>query len=116
MRTEDAGYQPGQAGWLLLPPESVPDEWQDRTVDLKLVPLLDDEADALLAGRTVEQTLEPADLRLLRLAARGLTTDEIARDTHLDRRTVQRRLGRLRRRLGVSSKSEMAAYLARRGF
>src|SRR5688572_11628429 len=40
----------GPRGWVLLPALSVPERWRDRGVPLILVPLLSEEAEAVLAG------------------------------------------------------------------
>lgn len=106
----------GQGGWVALPPDEVPEEWRARATVLLLVPLLPDEARHLLGTDRALPGLDPEDQPLVRLAARGMATRAIARELSLTPRTVQRRLGRLRRRFGLADSSELATFLARRGF
>jgi DNA-binding CsgD family transcriptional regulator len=63
-----------------------------------------------------ELDLDPADENLARLTARGLTVSAMAGRLNLSARSVNRRLARLRERLGVASTAELAVELARRGF
>lgn len=101
-------------GWVFLHPDSLPPRWNSRATPAYFVPLLPDEAPLILrAGETQSDDKEEA---LLRLAARGETGIAIANALGISHRSVQRRLRRIRERCGVSSKAELAAYLARRGF
>lgn len=94
----------------------MPAVWQERAIDVSLVPLLPAEAEQLLTDRRAEPTLVgEGDLSLARLAARGLSGTQIARDLDIAPRTVYRRLARLRNVFGVESTAELAAELARRG-
>lgn len=106
----------GSTGWLLLHPDAVPEHWRARAVPMMLVPLLPSEADRVLAGEAALPALTTEEHELLRLAAKGATADEIARQVHLAPRTVQRRLARYRSELGVTSHGELRAALAKLGF
>lgn len=106
----------GSVAWLLLPPSQVPARWANRIVPLALVPLLPAEAEEMLAGRVVVPELGRDDESLARLAAQGLSAEEIAKRLHMTPRSVYRRLARLRERFNVSTSSELAARLARLGF
>jgi DNA-binding NarL/FixJ family response regulator len=64
------------------------------------------------AGATV--VLEPAEREILELLAAGRTVNEIAAVVGYSRRTVQRRLDTIRRRLGVASNAEATFVLTRR--
>jgi DNA-binding NarL/FixJ family response regulator len=105
-----------RTGWLFLPPEAVPPRWRDRAVDVRLVPLLPDEADRLLTDEPLLTDVDPEDERLLMLVARGLSAPSIARELGSAVRTVERRLSRLRERFGVETTAELVALLAREGF
>jgi DNA-binding CsgD family transcriptional regulator len=102
--------------WIFLGGQPVPDQWQGRAFSVTLVPLLPEEAERLLAGEPAGPVIGAEDEPLARLAARGLSTEGIAHELHLSPRSVQRRLGRLRRQLGLASKSELTQFLAARGF
>ena len=102
--------------WLLLPPSQVPARWANRIVPLALVPLMPAEADEMLAGRLIVPELGREDESLARLAAQGLSAEEIAKRLHMTPRSVYRRLARLRERFSVSTSAELAARLARLGF
>lgn len=85
-------------------------------MDVKMVPLLPDEAaDVLIAGRAAPE-VDAEEAGLLSLVAEGLSNAAIARELGISPRSVQRRLARLQDRLGVTSKSELAVSLARQGF
>lgn len=103
-------------GWVLLPPEAVPERWRDRCVPMMLVPLLPSEAEGVLAGEPAEPAIAREDQELLKLAAEGVSAREIARRLHLGSRTVQRRLARFRSELGATSHAELRALLAKRGW
>lgn len=81
-----------------------------------MVPLLPEETKDLLAGRPVTGQLEPDDELVARLAAKGLSTEVIAKRLSMSPRSVQRRLARLRDRVGAHSKAELSTLLSRRGF
>ena len=58
--------------------------------------------------------LTPSELEVVRLAARGLTNPEIGARLFISRRTVQTHLAHAFRKLGVASRVELAAEVARR--
>ena len=103
-------------GWLLFRPEEVPTEWSHRGVPMVMVPLLPDELGQTLGVEGVLPGVDPEDIPLLRLAARGMTPVAIARELNFSVRTVQRRLSKLCRRFNLDCRSELAAFLAQRGF
>lgn len=102
------------AGWLLVSPSAVPEEWQSRVIPMSLIPMLPAE----LAGHFQEDEDDPSggDAALLGLVAHGVAKGQIARDLHISIRTLDRRLSRLRQEFGVRSLSELAGVAARRGF
>lgn len=59
--------------------------------------------------------LSPLEEELVAFVAEGLSTKAIASHLGLTPRTVERRLARLRDRLGLSSTAELTALLARMG-
>lgn len=61
-------------------------------------------------------TATPREREIGRLVARGLTDREIARWLHISPRTVDRHLRNVFRKLGVSNRAALAAYVVRRGW
>ena len=59
--------------------------------------------------------LTPSELEVVRLAAEGLTNPEIGQRLFISRRTAQTHLAHAFRKLGVSSRVQLAAEVARRG-
>lgn len=102
--------------WLLMPPAAVPERWRDRVVNVSLIGLLPEETAQILAGDRAEPALEGRDVELARLLVQGLTIEAIARAMGMSVRGVQRRLTRLRERIGVESTGELRGLLARWGF
>ena len=114
MKSEDTPR--AAEGWLLLPPEHVPPNWEARGVPLTLVPLLPHETATVLDGKPATKELAQEDEELIRLVAQGLSTVAIASRLNMPLRSVERRLGRLRKQFQVDSTAELAVFLARRGF
>jgi DNA-binding CsgD family transcriptional regulator len=104
------------AAWLLIHPDVVPAAWASRAAPAVMVGLLPEEATQILSGHPAIPALTGDELAVARLAARGATVTAIAHALGLNRRTVDRRLAGLRRRLGVGSAAELTAALAERGF
>ncbi|MDP9068275.1 MAG: LuxR C-terminal-related transcriptional regulator [Actinomycetota bacterium] len=102
--------------WVLMPPRRVPPRWSDRGVDMLLVPLMPDEATSLLEEGTAALGLTDEEERVARLAARGESADAIAAELHMTKRSVYRRLARLRKRLGVENATQLAGRLSKLGF
>lgn len=66
-------------------------------------------------GHAGWESLTPAQLRVAELVARGSTNPEIARTFHVSPRTVQSQVSQILTKLDLSSRSELAAAVARRG-
>lgn len=101
---------------MFLAQDAVPERWRSRAQQVWFVPLLPEEAAQLLSGEAVVPKLEPEDEEIARLTAEGFSVDAITKRLHLSKRSVHRRLIRLRELFGVESNRELAAVLARRGF
>jgi DNA-binding CsgD family transcriptional regulator len=63
-------------------------------------------------GRTVSVYLTPTERTIAEQAARGARNDEIAGIVGLSRRTVEWHLSRVYRKLGLRSRTELAARVA----
>lgn len=111
---EPSGPPDAHEGWFFVDPSRVPDRWRERAVPVCLVPLLPEEAASILEGSLPE--LSEDEEQLARLVAAGASVTEMAGHLYVSNRSVQRRLARLRRRLGVETTAQLAALLARRGF
>ena len=59
-------------------------------------------------------SLSPAELRVVQLVAEGLTNPQIGERLFISRRTVQAHLSHVFAKLGVASRAELAAQVARR--
>lgn len=103
-------------GWIFLEPGAVPERWAERAIPVMLVPLTPEESGQMLNAEPVDAGTLAPDADLMRLVARGLSAEVIARRLGLAARSVYRRLARLRETFGVASTAELAAELARRGF
>lgn len=103
-------------GWVFLEPGSVPERWAERAIPVMLVPLTPEESAQMLNAQPVDAGALSPDTDLMRLVARGLSAEVIARRLGLAARSVYRRLARLRETFGVASTAELAAELTRRGF
>lgn len=101
--------------WVVIEGGSPPPIWADRAAEAWVVRLVPSEIRDVLGERAAQPALGPAELRLARLVARGLTTLQIAGEMSVDLRTVQRQIARLREKFGAASKSELAALLAEAG-
>jgi DNA-binding CsgD family transcriptional regulator len=60
-------------------------------------------------------SLTPSELNVARLAAEGLTNRQIGERLFVSRRTVETHLAHAFRKLGLSTRSQLAAEVARRG-
>lgn len=59
--------------------------------------------------------LSPSELRVLVLAAQGLTARQIAEDLHRSRDTISAQLGQARTKLGAKTTSHAVALAFRQG-
>lgn len=59
-------------------------------------------------------SLTPAELKVVRLVAEGLSNKDIARALHLSRFTVETHLKHVFAKLGLSSRAALAAHAVRR--
>ncbi|HEX2041899.1 MAG TPA: AAA family ATPase [Acidimicrobiales bacterium] len=66
-------------------------------------------------GQTGWESLTPTEMRVARLAAEGLTNREIGERLFVSRRTVETHLAHAFAKLGLSSRAQLAAEVARRG-
>lgn len=64
----------------------------------------------------LQETLSQREMDVLRLAARGVSNKEIARELHLSERTIHGHLSRIFVKLDVSSRTEAVIYGLRRGW
>jgi len=109
---ESSAASQGPFAWILISPADTPDDWRHRAQPMNLVPLLPEE----LARLSREPDASEGDDELLKLVARGSSTEQIARTLNLSRRTVERHLARLRERYHQPTTAALSSFLARRGF
>ncbi len=113
---DERASEKSPAAWVFLNPAAVPDRWAARAVPMAMVALTAEESLRLLDDAPVEQDPLAQDADLMRLVARGLSAEVIARRLGIAPRSVYRRLARLRGAFGAASTVELATELARRGF
>jgi DNA-binding NarL/FixJ family response regulator len=102
--------------WVVLDGAPVPRMWEERARPATLIPLLPDEAEALLVDDEVRSATTPEQAEFLALVAAGRPASYIARRLGISDRSVFRRLASWRDRFGVESTAELAAELSKRGF
>ncbi|MFN2594199.1 MAG: hypothetical protein ABR579_04845 [Actinomycetota bacterium] len=107
--------EPAQT-WLLLASNDVPEQWRHRCVQVSMVRLLPGEASRLLSGDHNGPVFDREDEELANLLADGIRVEDIAERMHMTRRSVHRRIARLRVELGVGTVTELATKLSRLGF
>jgi DNA-binding CsgD family transcriptional regulator len=66
-----------------------------------------------VAARRAPAGLTATELRIARLASAGLTNPEIAAQVFVSRKTVEANLGRVYRKLGITSRVQLAGVLQR---
>ena len=71
--------------------------------------------DYLLRGETPEGPLTPRELEVLKLIAEAYTSDGIARELAISRRTVDRHRENILAKLGMRDRVELTRYAIRRG-
>ena len=85
-------------------------DWASRARDeLRTAGATTGEAPAVRRGF---DELTAHELRIALLAARGRSNPEIAADLVLSRKTIEYHLGQVYRKLGLRSRTELAAHLA----
>lgn len=97
---------------LITAPHLVPAQLADRSVPLAAIWVGPGEITAFGATGAAAG-LHYDDSRLAELVVTGLSANAIADELHVSPRTVQRRLARLRARVGARSHGELVAMLAR---
>ena len=103
-----------QGGWFLIAPHALPEEWRERAVPVYMIRLDSDDVDGfVLHLDDLEQRLAPEEKEIARLLSQNVPPREIALTLHLSRRSVFRRLARLRQLMGAKSNSELATKLAK---
>jgi DNA-binding NarL/FixJ family response regulator len=66
-----------------------------------------------IAGR--HEALSERESQVLRLVARGKANNLIARELNIAQSTVKAHVGRMLRKLGLNSRTQLALYAARTG-
>ena len=118
---ESAGDEPvlpqrldQQGGWFLIAPHALPEEWRDRAVPVYMIRLDSDDVDGFaLHLDDLHKQLAPEEKEIARLLSQGVPPREIALTLHLSRRSVFRRLARLRQLMGAKTNGELATKLAK---
>lgn len=72
-------------------------------------------APRLVTGTRGWESLTAAELRVVKLVMEGLTNPQIASRLFVSAQTVKTHMKNVFRKLGVSSRAELAALAARRG-
>lgn len=101
--------------WFLIASHALPEEWRDRAIPVFMIRLGPEEVHPFVPPAEETGSLDPEERAVARLAARGASPREIAATLHLSRRSVFRRLARLRHIHGVATNAELATKLAKAG-
>jgi DNA-binding CsgD family transcriptional regulator len=110
---EQADGGPG-SGWFLIAPDALPPGWRSRAIPVYLLSLdLDDVKRLIPAKSEIGSQLDDEERAVAELAAQGAAAGEISQQLHLSRRSVFRRLARLRDLAGVRTNAELATRLAK---
>ena len=102
-----------RAGWFLIAPHALPEEWRERAIPVYMVRLTDEEVQPFRPPDDGSFALDAEERSIARLLARGVAPRSIAETLHLSRRSVFRRLARLRQLHGVATNAELATKLAK---
>ncbi len=117
VRIQGADHDPplGSGGnWFLIAPHALPEEWRDRAIPVYMIRLDRRDVRPFIPPRDGHRhDLDPEERSIARLLARGIAPRDIATTLHLSRRSVFRRLARLRQLHGVATNSELATKLAK---
>lgn len=104
----------GSGNWFLIAPHALPEEWRQRAVPVYMINLSDEVVSALLpAERNGQVPLDDEERAIGRLLSQGASPAEISRRLHLSKRSVFRRLARMRQLLEVQTNPELATKLAK---
>ena len=96
----------------MIAAHALPEEWRERAIPVYLVRLSDDEVEPFLPPDD-GLGLDAEERSIARLLARGVSPRAISETLHLSRRSVFRRLARLRQLHGVETNAELATKLAK---
>ncbi|MDQ3955328.1 MAG: hypothetical protein M3285_07255 [Actinomycetota bacterium] len=100
--------------WFLIAPHALPEDWRDRAVPVYMVKLNSEDVKAFVPREiSLQERLDPEEKSIARLLAQGVQPSEIANTLHLSRRSVFRRLARLRQLTGAKTNAELATKLAK---
>ena len=102
-----------RAGWFLIAAHALPEEWRERAIPVYMVRLTDEEVEPFVPPNDARFTLDAEERSIARLLARGVSPRAISETLHLSRRSVFRRLARLRQMHGVETNAELATKLAK---
>ncbi|GAH80743.1 unnamed protein product, partial [marine sediment metagenome] len=67
-------------------------------------------------GKTDFEQLQPRELEVIKLAAKGMSNKEIARELFISERTVQTHLVNIFRKLGVNSRTQAVLDALKKGW
>ena len=98
------------AAWLLLPQSEAPEQWRERAVLAVLIPLTQEELQAVTGPRAAVAPASDDDA-LVRLLISGATHTEMAAELGVSVRTVQRRIARLRRKMNARTTRQLQRQL-----
>ena len=103
-----------ESSWFLVSADALPEAWRDRAVPVFLIKLRDDDVRRLAQpDQSVGGSLEEDERSVARLMSRGVPPRQIALELHLSRRSVFRRLARMRQLTGSMNNAELATKLAK---
>ena len=100
--------------WFLIAPHALPEGWRERAVPVYMIKLSDEDVKAFVPHEiSFHDRLDSEERAVARLLGQGVQPSEIANSLHLSRRSVFRRLARLRQLTGSNTNAELATKLAK---
>ena len=103
-----------QDRWFLIAPHALPEGWRERAVPVYMIKLSSEDVKAFVPHEIhLRDRLDTEERAVAGLLSQGVQPSEIANTLHMSRRSVFRRLARLRQLTDTNTNAELATKLAK---